>query len=71
MIIKDVFLVDGLKNNLLSMSQFCDKGYKVTFELESCLIADETTRETVLVGNWVNNVHMLNVSCIDSSMNCF
>jgi len=26
-IIKDVLLVDGLKHNLLSISQLCDKGY--------------------------------------------
>jgi len=31
-IIKDVLLVDGLKHNLLSISQLCDKGYKITFE---------------------------------------
>ena len=30
--IKNILLVDGLKYNLLSISQFCDKGYKVIFE---------------------------------------
>jgi len=67
--IKDVLLVDGLKHNLLSISQLYNKGYKITFGLESCLITDATTREVVLVGNKVNNVYMMNVSCIDSSMN--
>jgi len=65
-----VLLIDGLKHNLLSISQLCDKGYKITFEPEMCLITGSTTRETVLVGKRVNNMYMLNVSCIDSSMNC-
>ncbi|BAT86143.1 hypothetical protein VIGAN_04376700, partial [Vigna angularis var. angularis] len=30
--IKDVLCVEGLKHNLLSISQLCDKGLKVTFE---------------------------------------
>ena len=69
-IIKDVLLVDGLKHNLLSISQLCDKGYKITFEPNLCLITDSESIETVLVGKRVNNIYMLNVSCITSSMNC-
>ena len=30
--IENILLVDGLKHNLLSISQFCDKRYKVIFE---------------------------------------
>ena len=41
-IIKDVLLVDGLKHNLLSISQVSDKGYKITFEPDLCLIVDST-----------------------------
>jgi len=49
-------------HNLLSISKLCNKGYKITFEPESCLIIDTTTKETMLVGKWINNVYMLNVS---------
>jgi len=38
-IIKDVLLVDGLKHNLLSISQLCHKGYEVTFKPYLCLIS--------------------------------
>jgi len=69
-IIKDVLLVVGLKHNLLNISQLCAKGYKITFEPNLCLIADSELSETVLVGKRVNNVYMLNVSCIISCMNC-
>ena len=34
-LINDVYLVDGLKFNLLSISQLCDKGNKVTFDKEN------------------------------------
>ena len=69
MIIKDVLVVDALKHNLLSISQLCDRGYNITFEPNLCLVSNSVTIETVLVRKRVNNVYMLNVSCITSSMN--
>jgi len=62
--------VEGLKHNLLSISQLCDKGYKITFEPAKCLLTDSKFAETILVGKRVSNIYMLNVSCITSSMNC-
>ncbi|BAT79039.1 hypothetical protein VIGAN_02183700, partial [Vigna angularis var. angularis] len=35
LMIKDVLYVEGLKHNLISISQLCDKGFKVTFEQNS------------------------------------
>ena len=37
-IIDNVSVVEVLKNNLLSISQFCDKGYSVFFDKEKCHI---------------------------------
>ena len=37
-IIDNIYVVQGLKHNLLSISQFCDEGYKVVFEKEKCHI---------------------------------
>jgi len=31
LLIHDVLYVEGLKHNLLSISQLCDRGYQVTF----------------------------------------
>ena len=39
-LIENVLLVDGLKHNLLSISQLCDKGFKVIFESSHCIIKD-------------------------------
>ena len=65
-----MLLVEGLKHSLLSISQLCDRGYKITFEPEQCTIVDSESTETVLVGKRVSNVYMLNVSSIISSTNC-
>ena len=39
---KDIYFVDGLKNNLLSVGQLVDKGYQLLFiEKTSCMIKDK------------------------------
>jgi len=48
-IIKDVLLVEGLKHNLSSISQVCDKGYEVKFKPDLCLISSPTTNHCLLV----------------------
>ena len=40
-LIESVLLVDGLKHNILSISQLCDKGFKVIFKTSHCIIKDE------------------------------
>ncbi|KAL0906404.1 hypothetical protein M5K25_024896 [Dendrobium thyrsiflorum] len=39
LLIENVLLVDGLKYNLLSISQLCDKGYTINFLSASCIIS--------------------------------
>ena len=46
--IDNVFLIDGLKHNLLSISQFCDKGNSVCFTDEYCQIINNNTNKVVL-----------------------
>ena len=36
-LIENVVLVDGLKHNLLSVSQLCDKSFNVVFDDLACL----------------------------------
>jgi hypothetical protein len=35
---KNVLLVEDMKHNILSVSQMCDKGNKVTFDSQKCEI---------------------------------
>ena len=36
-----VAFVDGLKHNLLSISQLCDKGFLVDFKKDKCILKDK------------------------------
>jgi len=58
-VIENVLLVEGLKHNLLSISQLCDKGLKVTFESNHCLICCASSNEVVLVGKRIQNIYMV------------
>ena len=39
--INNVWLVDGLRHNLLSISQFCDNGYDVMFDKTNCTVVNK------------------------------
>ena len=47
--LKNVMLVDGLRANLLSISQICDQGYTVNFDSEKCNVINKKN-ESVLRG---------------------
>ena len=49
-LIESVLLVDGLKHNLLSISQLCYKGFKVIFEASHCIIKDIQNDKTIFMG---------------------
>jgi hypothetical protein len=38
---QNVLLVEDMKHNLLSVSQMCDQGHKVTFDSQKCEIRRE------------------------------
>lgn len=65
--IEEVSLVEGLKFNLLSVAQLCDKGRKVIFENNGCSIIDSKSNQTILFAPRTNNVYMLNIKkCSES-----
>ena len=43
--VEQVLLVDGLKHNLLSISQLCDEGNIVTFEYDKCIIRSPESKQ--------------------------
>ena len=55
-LIDDVLLVDGLNHNLLSISQLCDKGLRVTFEINKCKVVEIQKNEVKLEGQRINDV---------------
>ena len=54
-----VMLVEGLIHNLLSISQFCDQGYRVVFEPSCCIIKDSTSNKIILTARMRDNTYVL------------
>ncbi|KAL8126686.1 hypothetical protein AgCh_013813 [Apium graveolens] len=61
-IIKQVALVSGLKHNLLSISQICDRGYHVDFFEEHCEIVSKSKGKVVLKGYRRGNIYEAKLS---------
>ena len=55
--IDDIYYVNGLQHNLLSISQMCDKGNKVVFTAGECRVINSTTEKLVLLGKIHKNVY--------------
>lgn len=60
--INNVWFVDGLRHNLLSVSQFCDSGYEVMFNKDNCTVINKTDKSIVFEGKRENNVYKINFS---------
>jgi len=65
--IKDVMLIDGLKHNLLSISQFCDNGFAITFNTQCCIIQHNYDKDIMFKGLRVDNVYVLDLNDVSSS----
>ena len=61
-LIENILLVNGLKHNLLSISQLCDNGYKVLFNKNACHLYDIDMTNIIAKGYRKNNIYMINIS---------
>ena len=69
--IKNVYLVNGLKYNLLSVSQLCDSGNYVRFNKKRCLVCREDTGEVILTAYRYNNIYAVNADQVaQGSLTC-
>ncbi|XP_021718968.1 uncharacterized protein LOC110686665 [Chenopodium quinoa] len=62
--IENVPLVEGLMHNLLSISQFCDKGNSVSFTSDSCNIINDKTGRVVLEGTRKGNTYIVDLNSV-------
>ena len=60
--IENILLVDALKHNLLSISQFCDKEYKVIFESSLCIVTSPNDEGIKFVGHRHSNVYIVDLN---------
>jgi len=69
--INNVWLVDGLEHNLLSISQFCDNGYDVMFGRTNCTVVNKDDNSIVFKGKKRENVYKINFSeLVDQKVIC-
>ncbi|XP_070041544.1 uncharacterized protein [Nicotiana tomentosiformis] len=64
--VENVYYVNGLKYNLLSVSQICDKGHKVEFLSKSCTVTNLVTGEVVLVAKRFKNIYVADFESLNS-----
>ncbi|KAH9802698.1 hypothetical protein KPL71_001497 [Citrus sinensis] len=69
-LIENVCLVENLKHNLLSISQLCDKGYRVIFDESKCVIENACDGKVLFVGNRCVNVYTINIDCASTNEKC-
>ena len=70
--IDDVYLVDGLKHNLLSISQLCDKGYNVVFERSKCIIHEKNNNQILFTAQRCDNIYSVTLDDLnDQDVKCF
>lgn len=60
--VNNVWLVSGLKHNLLSISQFCNSGYEVLFNKNLCLVINESDKSILFKCKRKRNVYIINLS---------
>ena len=49
--LENMSYVLGLKHNLISISQLCDRGYKVLFESSLCIVTNSFDNSIIFIGN--------------------
>ena len=68
--IENVLLVEGLKHNLLSISQLCDKGNEVVFDSSKCRVINSFTKQTLFTGQRSGNTYIVNLNDLPSNDVC-
>ena len=63
-------VVDGLKHNLCSISQLCDKGFRIIFDKNNCIIENVSDRKVLFVGNRDNNVYIIDLNDCPTNDKC-
>ena len=59
--IDDELLVECLKHNLLSISQFYDKGNQVIINITQWLVINQVDKQIKLVSKRINNIYIIDL----------
>jgi GAG-pre-integrase domain len=69
-IITNVYLVEGLNFNLLSVSKFCDNGYHITFNSNVCHFIDSSTNKLLYQRKRDKSMYYLYLSHFEFGETC-
>ncbi|CAM8951378.1 unnamed protein product [Rhodiola kirilowii] len=69
-ILKDTLLVEGLKVNLISISQLCDGGYHVKFTHNSCQVLDKDGGILMKGSRAANNCYLISSTGTGAGIAC-
>ena len=67
---KNVLYVKGLKHNLISISQLCDKDYKFSFESLLCIITNPIDDSIIFIDHRQGNVYMIDLNELSTNNHC-
>lgn len=62
-----MLLVKGLKHNLSSVGQLCDRGFRVTSKSLCCYVVDIKTNKILLIKNRKGNVYVVYLDDLSSN----
>ena len=68
--IDSVLLVKGLKHSLISISQLCDKGLKVSFETSMCIITNLKDDSIIFIDNRHRNIYSIDLNKMSNLSQC-
>jgi len=72
LILNKVLLVDGLKHDLRSVSQLCDKGCRVIFESKSYFVSKMCNNKMLFISERVENIYVIDLHALSNKdVNCF
>ncbi|CAM8880469.1 unnamed protein product [Rhodiola kirilowii] len=69
-VLEDTLYVEGLKVNLMSISQLCDGGHHVQFSHNSCQVLDKNGGTLIKGSNSANNCYLLGSDGIVAASTC-
>ena len=68
--IDNVLHVKGLKHNLISISQLCDKGYTVSFSTIMCVITNPIDNSIIFIRNRLENIYIVDLNNMSNLSQC-
>ena len=68
--LENVLYVLGLKHNLISISQLCNRGYKIYFESSLYIVTNPFDGSTIFIRNRQDNIYMIDLNDITIVNHC-